>query len=77
MTPDSDHPTDPDHLTGDAFEDAPFGIEAARRAGMRAVAVCTTHTPAELAGPHVVAAVRTYENLVLSDFLETFDAATA
>ena len=59
------------------FEDAPFGIEAARRAGMRAVAVCTTHTPAELAGPHVVAAVRTYEDLVLSDFLETFDAATA
>jgi beta-phosphoglucomutase-like phosphatase (HAD superfamily) len=26
------------------FEDAPFGIEAARRAGMRAVAVCTSHT---------------------------------
>ncbi len=26
------------------FEDAPLGIEAARRAGMRAVAVCTTHT---------------------------------
>jgi len=59
------------------FEDAPFGIEAARRAGMRAVAVCTTHTPDELAGPHVVAAVRTYDELVLSDFLETFDAATA
>ena len=31
------------------FEDAPFGIEAARRAGMRAVALCTTHSPAELA----------------------------
>ena len=38
------------------FEDAPFGIEAARRAGMRAVAVCSTHTAAELAGPHVIAA---------------------
>ena len=65
----------PEHCV--VFEDAPFGIEAARRAGMRAVAVCTTHTPDELAGPHVVAAVRTYDDLVLSDFLETFDAATA
>ena len=26
------------------FEDAPFGIEAARRGGMRAVAVCSTHS---------------------------------
>ena len=59
------------------FEDAPFGIEAARRAGMRAVAVCTTHTPAELAGPHVLAAVRDYEELALSNFLETLDVATA
>ncbi len=39
------------------FEDAPFGIEAARRAGMRAVAICTTHAPHELSGPHVIAAV--------------------
>ncbi|MGJ7543117.1 HAD family hydrolase [Variovorax sp. LT1R16] len=59
------------------FEDAPFGIEAARRAGMRAVAVCTTHSAAELAGPHVIAAVRDYEELALSNFLETLDAATA
>ena len=59
------------------FEDAPFGIEAARRGGMRAVAVCTTHTPAELAGPHVLAAVRDYEELALSNFLETLDVATA
>lgn len=59
------------------FEDAPFGIEAARRGGMRAVAVCTTHTPAELAGPHVIAAVRDYDELAQSNFLETLDAATA
>ena len=59
------------------FEDAPFGIEAARRAGMRAVAVCTTYGAAELAGPHVIAAVRDYDELVRSNFLETLDAATA
>ena len=45
------------------FEDAPFGIEAARRAGMRAVAICSTHTAAELAGPHVLASVRDYTEL--------------
>ncbi|NVM91326.1 beta-phosphoglucomutase-like phosphatase (HAD superfamily) [Variovorax sp. SG517] len=58
------------------FEDAPFGIEAARRGGMRAVAVCSTHTAAELAGPHVIAAVRDYDELAHSKFLETLDAAT-
>jgi beta-phosphoglucomutase-like phosphatase (HAD superfamily) len=51
------------------FEDAPFGIEAARRAGMRAIAVCSTHTPAELAGPHVMAAIRNYNELLKSNFL--------
>ncbi|MEO7128130.1 MAG: HAD family phosphatase, partial [Rhodoferax sp.] len=59
------------------FEDAPFGIEAARRGGMQAVAVCSTHTPAELAGPHVIAAVRDYKELTQSHFLETLNAATA
>jgi beta-phosphoglucomutase-like phosphatase (HAD superfamily) len=53
------------------FEDAPFGIEAARRAGMRAVAVCTTHTAAQLAGPHVLAAVRDYHQLIDSQFLDS------
>ncbi|MBB4224790.1 MULTISPECIES: HAD family hydrolase [Variovorax] len=57
------------------FEDAPFGIEAARRGGMRAVAVCSTHSAAELAGPHVIAAVRDYDELAHSNFLETLDAA--
>jgi beta-phosphoglucomutase-like phosphatase (HAD superfamily) len=56
------------------FEDAPLGIEAARRAGMRAVAVCTTHSAAELAGSHVVAQVRDYEELMTTDFLESLDA---
>ena len=45
------------------FEDAPFGIEAARRAGMRAVAICSTHSAAELAGPHVMASVSNYNEL--------------
>lgn len=56
------------------FEDAPFGIEAARRAGMRAVAICSTHKPEELAGPHVVATVRDFEELMKNDFLESFHA---
>ncbi|MCM2297080.1 HAD family phosphatase [Rhodoferax sp.] len=59
------------------FEDAPFGIEAARRAGMRAVAVCSTHTPAQLAGPHVIATVRNYHELLNSNFLETLHVATS
>ncbi len=59
------------------FEDAPFGIEAARRAGMRAVAVCTGHTAAELDGPHVMAHIRNYHELLNTDFLETLHAATA
>jgi beta-phosphoglucomutase-like phosphatase (HAD superfamily) len=45
------------------FEDAPLGIEAARRAGMRAVAVCTGHTREELDGPHVIAAIDHYDGL--------------
>jgi beta-phosphoglucomutase-like phosphatase (HAD superfamily) len=56
------------------FEDAPFGIEAARRAGMRAVAICTTHTREELAGPHVIADARDYEELMDNEFLESLHA---
>ena len=59
------------------FEDAPFGIEAARRAGMLAVAICSTHTPAQLAGPHVVASVRDYTELLNSKFLENLHVATS
>jgi len=57
------------------FEDAPFGIEAARRAGMRAVGVCTTNTPEELAGPHVITCVRNFEELLNSNFLGNLHAA--
>ncbi len=56
------------------FEDAPFGIEAARRAGMRAVAVCTSHTAGQLAGPHVIASVNDYHELIQSNFLEDLHA---
>jgi beta-phosphoglucomutase-like phosphatase (HAD superfamily) len=59
------------------FEDAPLGIEAARRAGMRAVAICTGHSAEELAGPHVVTAVRDYNELMESNFLESLHVATA
>ena len=58
------------------FEDAPYGIEAARRAGMRAVAVCTGHSAEELAGPHVLASVNNYNELLESNFLESLHVAT-
>jgi beta-phosphoglucomutase-like phosphatase (HAD superfamily) len=53
------------------FEDAPLGIEAARRAGMRAVAICSSHSAQELAGPHVIAAVRDYDELLAQGFLKS------
>ena len=57
------------------FEDVPHGIEAARRAGMRAVAICTGHTAAELAGPHVIATVANYHELLNANFLEDLHVA--
>jgi beta-phosphoglucomutase-like phosphatase (HAD superfamily) len=59
------------------FEDAPFGIEAARRAGMRAVAVCTSHSAQQLGGPHVVASVRNHHELIESNFLGNLHAIPA
>lgn len=53
------------------FEDAPLGIEAARRAGMRAVGIASSHHPDELTGPHVLAVVPNYHALIASRFLET------
>jgi beta-phosphoglucomutase-like phosphatase (HAD superfamily) len=53
------------------FEDAPLGIEAARRAGMRAVAVCTTHRADELDGPHVLAAIDHYQALPQAAWFKT------
>jgi len=51
----------PEHCV--VFEDAPLGIEAARRAGMRAVAVCSGHRADELTGPHVLAAIDHFQGL--------------
>ncbi len=65
---------DPAHCI--VFEDAPFGIEAARRGGMHAVAVCSSHTAEALAGPHVLAAVQDFEELIHSNFLETLDVVS-
>jgi beta-phosphoglucomutase-like phosphatase (HAD superfamily) len=46
------------------LEDAVAGVEAARRAGMRCIAVCSDHTAEELAGPHVIAAIHDYRELL-------------
>lgn len=59
------------------FEDAPLGIEAARRAGMRAVGIASSHAPEELQGPHVLAIVPNYRALITSQFLETHHVATS
>ncbi|MGQ0710151.1 MAG: HAD family hydrolase [Rhodoferax sp.] len=58
------------------FEDAPLGLEAARRAGMRAVGIASSHSPEELVGPHVLAVVSDYHSLMESQFLETQHVAT-
>jgi beta-phosphoglucomutase-like phosphatase (HAD superfamily) len=58
------------------FEDAPLGIEAAGRAGMRAVAICSSHAAEELHGPHVMAHVPDYDELMKNPrFLETLHVA--
>ena len=59
------------------FEDAPFGIEAARRAGMRAVAILTSHSALDLAGPNVIASATHFAELIESNFLESLHVATA
>jgi beta-phosphoglucomutase-like phosphatase (HAD superfamily) len=58
------------------FEDAPLGIEAARRAGMRAVGICTGHSAAELAGDHVLAYAKNFTELTKIHFLEKHHVAT-
>jgi beta-phosphoglucomutase-like phosphatase (HAD superfamily) len=56
------------------FEDAPLGIEAARRAGMFAVGICTGHSAADLAGAHVLAHATDYIELNNNQFLERHHA---
>lgn len=62
----------PEHCI--VFEDAPLGIEAARRAGMRAVGICSSHSAEELDGPHVLARVPDYLTLIRNRFLENIHA---
>jgi hypothetical protein len=42
---------------------------------MRAVAICTGHTAVELAGPHVIATVANYNELLEANFLENLHVA--
>ena len=56
------------------FEDAPLGIEAARRAGMQAVAVCSGHSAQDLAGPHVLAAIDDYQSSIALTLLQRLTA---
>jgi beta-phosphoglucomutase len=49
------------------FEDALAGIEAARRAGMEAVFLCTTHEAEEVSGiPHILSAVPDFTQIDLT-----------
>ncbi|MEN9538611.1 MAG: hypothetical protein RLZZ126_846 [Pseudomonadota bacterium] len=62
------------------FEDAPLGLEAARRAGMRAVAICTSHSAAELRAAipdssHILASVPHFNALSELRFLENLHVA--
>ncbi|MEP7083566.1 MAG: HAD family phosphatase [Betaproteobacteria bacterium] len=57
------------------FEDAPLGIEAARRAGMRAVALTTTEPGHDFAAyPHVIRVCGDYRMLGAGDFQESAQA---
>ncbi|MBT1695374.1 HAD family phosphatase [Fulvivirgaceae bacterium PWU4] len=47
------------------FEDAPKGIEAAKRAGIDAVAVTSFHTAKELENDNVIATISNYNDAVL------------
>jgi beta-phosphoglucomutase len=51
------------------FEDAPKGIEAAMRAGMKAVAVTTYHTRDELKNHNVLFAIDDYNSTSLNELL--------
>ncbi|MBI3229480.1 MAG: HAD-IA family hydrolase [Burkholderiales bacterium] len=52
------------------FEDAPLGVEAARRAGMPCIALCTTYDAAQFADfPNVVACIRDFSEISLPQLL--------
>ena len=44
---------------------------------MRAVALLTSHKARDLAGPHVVASVNNFDELIESNFLESLHVAIA
>ena len=52
------------------IEDAPAGVEAAHRAGMRAIALLTSHTPEELAAADALA--RDFRDPAFGEALERF-----
>jgi len=45
------------------FEDSPKGVEAAARAGMKAVVITTMHTPDEFYGDNIICFIENYEGL--------------
>ena len=57
----------PEHCI--VFEDAPKGIEAARRAGMKAVGISSYHTAAELANDNVLCVVNDYTDPTLDELI--------
>lgn len=55
------------------FEDAPFGIAAAKAAGMRAVGLTTSHESDELTGDHVLRTAANFDELIHEGFLHSLD----
>lgn len=45
------------------FEDSPKGVEAAARAGMKAVVITTMHTPDEFYGDNIICFIENYKDL--------------
>lgn len=52
------------------FEDAPKGVEAALRAGMKCVVLTTMHRPEEFAASNIVALISDYHDPVLQHLLQ-------
>jgi HAD superfamily hydrolase (TIGR01509 family) len=57
----------PEHCI--VFEDSPKGIEAARRAGMKAVGITSYHTADELMSDNVLCIVNDYSDPVLNEWI--------